>query len=369
MSLISDFMHLVDEGRKGNNIGLSTGLSKLDKIVYGVQRRNITLIGATSGGGKTTFALYSYVYQPLKQMLGDPRLKIIYISLEMNRETLIAKLLSLYIKDTFGEIIQYKDIFSLERTISSHHYELIQKSMQWLTTVESHLIIYDKPVNSEKMDLLIKGVLNTYGNFEEESKYHIKYTSKYENPYFIVVIDHISLLQVSTGKTLKQEVDDAAAKLIWLKNTASITAIIIQQVNRNAQNIDRRKLGLTELTMADFADSSGTQNAAETIIALNHPFREKLDSCRGYNIEKLCDRFRLVSILKGRFGQSEVAFGTSFYGEIGFFDELPLPNEMTDEQYEEVVKIESIFNKRVEKKEDEPKKEGFSFRLDDSFKL
>lgn len=52
MSLISDFLHLVDEGKKGNNIGLSTGLSKLDKIVYGVQRRNITLIGATSGGGE-----------------------------------------------------------------------------------------------------------------------------------------------------------------------------------------------------------------------------------------------------------------------------------------------------------------------------
>lgn len=64
--------------------------------------------------------------------------------------------------------------------------------MQWLTTVESHLIIYDKPVDAEKMDLLIKGVLNTYGTFEEESKYHTKYISKYENPYFIVVIDHIS---------------------------------------------------------------------------------------------------------------------------------------------------------------------------------
>lgn len=366
MSLISDFLHLVDEGKKGNNIGLSTGLSKLDKIVYGVQRRNITLIGATSGGGKTTFALYSYVYQPLKQMLGDPRLKIIYVSLEMNRETLIAKLLSLYIKDTFGEVVQYKDIFSLERKISDHHYELIQKSMQWLTTVESHLIIYDKPVDADKMDALIKGVLNTYGTFEEESKYHIKYIPKYENPYFIVVIDHIGIIQVPTGKTLKQEIDAVAAKLIWLKNTAGITAIIIQQVNRNAQNIDRRKLGLTELTMADFADSSGTQNAAETIIALNHPFREKLDSCRGYNIEKLCDRFRLISILKGRFGQSEIAFGASFYGEIGYFDELPLPNEMTDDYYDQVVKIDSIF-KKYEKKEDAAEKEGFSFRSDTGF--
>lgn len=366
MSLISDFLHLVDEGKKGNNIGLSTGLSKLDKIVYGVQRRNITLIGATSGGGKTTFALYSYVYQPLKQMLGDPRLRIIYLSMEMNRETLIAKLLSLYIKDTFGEVVQYKDIFSLERKISDHHYELIKKSMQWLTTVESHLIIYDKPLDADKMDALIKGVLNTYGNFEEESKYHTKYIPKYDNPYFIVVIDHISLLTPSTGKTLKQEVDAAAAKLIWLKNTAGITAIIIQQVNRNAQNIDRRKLGLTELTMADFADSSGTQNAAETIIALNHPFREKLDSCRGYNIEKLCDRFRLISILKGRFGQSEVAFGASFYGEIGYFDELPLPNEMTDDYYDQVVKIDSIF-KKYKKEEDAAEKEGFPFRSDTGF--
>lgn len=238
--------------------------------------------------------------------------------------------------------------------------------MQWLTTVESHLIIYDKPVDADKMDALIKGVLNTYGTFEEESKYHIKYIPKYENPYFIVVIDHIGIIQVSTGKTLKQEIDAVASKLIWLKNTAGITAIIIQQVNRNAQNIDRRKLGLTELTMADFADSSGTQNAAETIIALNHPFREKLDSCRGYNIEKLCDRFRLISILKGRFGQSEIAFGSSFYGEIGYFDELPLPNEMTDDYYDQVVKIDSIF-KKYEKKEDAAEKEGFSFRSDTGF--
>ena len=67
-------MTMIDDGRKGNNMGLSTGISKLDSLIYGVQRKWMYIVGAASGGGKTTFTLYSFVYQPLKQMLGNPRL-------------------------------------------------------------------------------------------------------------------------------------------------------------------------------------------------------------------------------------------------------------------------------------------------------
>lgn len=364
-SLVSEFMKLVDEGKKGNNIGLSTGLPKLDKIIYGVQRRSIVLIGGTSGSAKTTATLFSYVYQPIKQMLGNPRLKILYLSLEMSKETLLAKLLSLYIMDTFNEVVQYKEIFSLDSKISDEKYELIKKSLHWLTTVENHLIIYDKPINAVGVDNLIKGILSTYGKFVEQTKYSVTFIPNYENPYFITIIDHISLISPSPGNTLKQEIDDVCAKLIWLRNVASITGVIVQQVNRGNQNVDRKKMGLTELTMADFADSSGTQNAAETIIAINHPFREKLDESRGYKISEIKDRFRLFSIIKGRYGQSELAFGVNFHGEIGYFTELPLPEQIKD--YKPYLDPKIIYDKSdLNKKEEEPKKQiqGFSFSGD-----
>lgn len=262
--------------------------------------------------------------------------------------------------DTFHEVVQYKEIFSLDSKISEEKYELIKKSLQWLTTVENHLIIYDKPITANGIDGLIKGILSTYGDFVEETKYNVTYVPKYKNPYFITIIDHISLLSPSPGNNLKQEIDEACAKLIWLRNVASITGVIVQQVNRSNQNIDRRKMGLTELTMADFADSSGTQNAAETIIAINHPFRDKLEESRGYKISEIQDRFRLFSVIKGRYGQSELAFGVNFHGEIGYFTELPKPEQITN--YTPYLNPKIIYDKsELNKKDEMPKKTGFSF--------
>lgn len=46
------------------------------------------------------------------------------------------------------------------------------------------------------------------------------------------------------------------------------------------------------------ADSSGPGNAAEVVIGIFFPFREKLSKCEGYDIKILRDRMRLVQILK-----------------------------------------------------------------------
>lgn len=94
MSNVDLLFKKIDEGRQGKNIGLSTGISKLDKYTGGIQKATYTLIYGLSGAGKTSFALYSYIYRPLKD---NPykNLKYIYFSLEMSAEALLAKLLGL----------------------------------------------------------------------------------------------------------------------------------------------------------------------------------------------------------------------------------------------------------------------------------
>ena len=44
-------MEMIESGREGNNMGLSTGIKKLDDLIYGVQRKWIYVVGAASGGG------------------------------------------------------------------------------------------------------------------------------------------------------------------------------------------------------------------------------------------------------------------------------------------------------------------------------
>ena len=65
ISGLEEFFQLVKEGREGHNIGLSTGSPKLDLYTDGVLPGTSYLIGGASGSGKSTWALWTYVYQPL----------------------------------------------------------------------------------------------------------------------------------------------------------------------------------------------------------------------------------------------------------------------------------------------------------------
>lgn len=45
----------IDSGRLGKNIGLKTGIDKLDKYIGGIQRGVYTLIFGLSGAGNVAF--------------------------------------------------------------------------------------------------------------------------------------------------------------------------------------------------------------------------------------------------------------------------------------------------------------------------
>jgi replicative DNA helicase len=49
MNLINSFYQKVEEGKKGNNMGIPSGFPKLDKYIYGIQRRFMSTVIADSG--------------------------------------------------------------------------------------------------------------------------------------------------------------------------------------------------------------------------------------------------------------------------------------------------------------------------------
>jgi replicative DNA helicase len=100
----------IDKGRQGKNIGLKTGIPKMDEYTGGIQPV-YTLIFGTSGSGKSALALYSYIYRPLRDY-PDKNIKLCYFSLELSAELLLAKLLCLYIFEEFGKIIPYTKLMS-----------------------------------------------------------------------------------------------------------------------------------------------------------------------------------------------------------------------------------------------------------------
>ena len=102
------------------------------------------------------------------------------------------------------------------------------------------------------------------------------------------------------------------------------------QANRDSSSMERRKEGLNNLTINDTKDTGAPSQDAEIIISLFNPFREKLATYHGYEIRHLQSNFRSISVLKNRYGEADVEDCVAFYGKIGFFKEIPKPDEIND---------------------------------------
>ena len=79
------------------------------------------------------------------------------------------------------------------------------------------------------------------------------------------------------------------------------------------------------------SDSSAPSQAAEQVIGIFYPHRELIPKCLDYEIKtEMKDRFRALQILKNRYGRSDLAIGVGFYGEIGYWKELPRAEDIYD---------------------------------------
>ena len=144
------------------------------------------------------------------------------------------------------------------------------------------------------------------------------------------MIDHVSLLRPSEGRTQKGEIDLTSQYLVTLRNMCGISPLVIMQVNRNSSSMDRRKADLNNLTLNDTKDSGNISQDCEVALSLFNPFREELSTYHKWNIKELRDRFRSITVRKSRFGESEIEIGCFFWGHNGYFREMPKGEEIFD---------------------------------------
>lgn len=321
------FLHAVKQGKKGKNLGISTGLEKLDSIVYGTQKKCLITIGADSGSGKTSFAIATYVYNLIKNRENNV-ISILYYSFEMSKDALYAKLTALYLWDRFKIIVPYKEILSMNDIISDEKYALILQATDWLEELDSILTIYDKSLTPNAIYATCKEWLSSFGSFIKLDEHKEEYVPQ-DNRYKVVITDHVGLIGGTGSK--KERIDTVADYMIYFRNKCEITGIFVQQLNRNAKSMDRKLNNYELIGLEDFKDTSGTTDASEVVLALYFPYREKIARCEGYPIQNvLKKRFRLLQVLKNRYGDADINIGITFYGEIGLFKELPKPEDIGD---------------------------------------
>lgn len=334
------FLQAVKRGKSGKNLGIPTGLDKLDSIIYGTQKKCLITIGADSGAGKTSFAISTYVYNLIKNK-GDNKVSILYYSFEMSKDALYAKLTSLYLWDNFEIIVPYKEILSMSDIISEERYNMILKATNWLEELDTTLTIYDKSLAPNAIYATCKEWLSGFGTFTKLDDHREEYFPN-DDRYKVTIWDHVGLIGGTGSK--KERIDTVADYAIYFRNKCDMTGIFVQQLNRNAKSMDRKLNNYELIGLEDFKDTSGTTDASEVVIALYFPYREKIARCEGYPIQNvLKKRFRLIQVLKNRYGDADLSIGSVFYGEIGMFRELPRPEDIGDyEPYLNLQQIEQI---------------------------
>ena len=211
-------------------------------------------------------------------------------------------------------------------TLSDEDYDLVQECIPWLESIEDRLIIHDGTLNSEKYKEMVIADLKKFGTFVDEDTYVLN------NPNQIIAIitDHLGLVRPLPGRSKKEEIDTISAYGVSFRNKCKVSPINIMQFNRNSNNSERLKQGLQEPDLSDLKESGSPSEDANVVLVLYNPFRNKLSSYRGYDIKELKDGFRSLLVLKNRFGSSDIAIGTGFYGRCGIFKELPIPSEFND---------------------------------------
>ena len=265
MSIFEEVLEEVNRGRNKLNAGDPMGLPKLERIIDGVVKSNYTLIISSSGSGKSSLALFSYVYCPVMAHLDDDNYKVLFMSLEMSRTSMFIKLLSIYIFEKYGKILSYKQITSRKKdyVLDEESYKLVLSCKDWIDKVSSKIEFYDKNVNADAMYAILCKRLEKMGTFTE-TETRKTYTPNNPNLTYVVVIDHIGLLRPKTGRTLKQEIDLASSYLVTLREMCGISPVVVQQANREQGNQARLQAKQTSFTMNDAKDSGNT-NKCEAV--------------------------------------------------------------------------------------------------------
>ena len=260
---------------------IKTGINALDTKINGGLEPSLYVVGGTTGAGKTTLLLnmaYTIVCG------GTP---VILYSLEMKKEKIIARLMSMYsaIKNpdvafTEAEIADYN---ARSKAMQSAIYNLYE---ELFTKLDKNLIIADYIYSAKDT----KEGNNTVRGIKTLTEEFIKATGK--RP--VVMIDYLQMITNDGFKEYRQAVDDNLTTLLRLKKECDIPVIISSALNREGYDDDGEAPSLH-----DFKESGRIEYDADVAMIIWEP-KDKTGNIKGNKI----------TVVKNRSGQAGKKDGT-----------------------------------------------------------
>lgn len=356
MSGFQNLKDRIEQGRLGLNAGFSTGSSKLDSVIQGVQRRTFYVLGGGIGTGKTAFTDHSFVLKPYEEMLHMIKsevakplfLRIFYNSFEIEKVNKLAKWVCHKLFRDYGIITDINNVLSIGKNkISQEIYDKVCECQDYMERMEDYVHIQDISTNPTGIYMNVKKYMDNNGTVVEEKKqvrgewitFH-RYIPNNIDEIVIVITDHVGLLRVEKDcHTKKERIDKYSEQAISLRNFYGVSSVALSQFNRELADLDRRRFGELTPQLEDFKDTGNLSEDGNIVMALFNPLRYNITTYNNINILAMGGRYRPIICLKTRDGSDMIKVNQNFLGEVGYFRDFPDP--FTNDDYRKAKEFKS----------------------------
>lgn len=330
----------------------------------GIEQGKYYLISGGAKAGKTQLTAYLFVYNTLLYAYRHKNqisVKILYYNLEETAEEITLKFMSFLLSSISGIRISPTDLESTnaERVLPNEVLDLL-KSEQYQNILEffNKTVEFMPSRNPTGYWKEVKAYAESHGKsvkrkykykdelgIEKEGEAFDYYVPDNPNEYVFTIIDHISLIELERGMSLRECINKWSEYCILFRNRYKYIPVIVQQQNLETISLESFKNNKIRPTLAGLADSKATGKDCTVMIGITNPFSFELPQYLGYDITKLKGNFRCMEVVLNRKGQSNGICPLLFDGAVGRFSELPKPDD--------TINLNKIYNYIIKLKENE----------------
>lgn len=211
-------------------LGFSTGLKCLDEVTGGLQRGNLTVIGARPGMGKSVLA------ENIARHCAKNGLSVRFQSYEMSGVELTQRGASAEYSIDYGRLKKYR----MTQTETDNFALYINKARNWKFVIDTEMVGIDAIAARCRLE-------------------------KRKSGLDLLVVDHLHLMP-RKGVNEVAELDDITARLKRLAMELQIHVLLVAQLNRATEKQNDKRPSL-----ADLRGSGGIEQNANLVLM---PYRE-----------------------------------------------------------------------------------------------
>lgn len=265
----------------------------------------------------------------------------------MDLESKIIQGISKRLFHKYGLVVPTNQILSLHRNrISEEVFEKIMSLRKYFEEMQDIVVMTDEQLGPSGImkqvtsyaykngKVIPKRVATRDPKTGEEKVEEIfdRYEPNNPNEYVEIMTDHLAELDLEDNRSIKDAIEEHSDNMRILRNRYGYIPVDIQQQSSAQESLDHFKSNKLEPSAEGLGESKLTQRKVNVMLGLFNPFAHEIKTYRGYDITKLGDHYRNLSIIRNRNGSAGINVGLYFNGAVNYFEELPASDFFKDNE-------------------------------------